>query len=167
MKRKLEYNATHMVQNIDPNVPMKAVQKLKELNNPHYVNVELNQDFPKTLETILEVPENFLDNENDPAVNVAEIDKEKEEQRKRDDEEIEKALEEESNRVDILNSVKEHQAEMEEITCVFRDNMDADVVENHTNKTIVKSRKKGAKEVEIAPGENKVIKLLLKIFDFT
>ena len=44
MKRKLEYNATHMVQNIDPNVPLKAVQKLKELNNPFYVNIELNQD---------------------------------------------------------------------------------------------------------------------------
>ena len=90
-------------------------------------------------------------------MNVDEIDKEKEEQRKKDDEEIEKALEEEANRVDILNSVKEHQAEMDEITCVFRDNMDADVVENHTNKTIVKRGKKGATEVEIAPGENKVM----------
>ena len=89
-----------------------------------------------------------------------------EEQRKREAEEIEKALDEDDNRVDILNSVKEHQAEMDEITCLFRDNMDADVVENHTNKTIVKSRKKGAKEVEIAPGENKVINIGFENFRF-
>ena len=48
---------------------------------------------------------------------------------------------------------------MIETTCVFRDNMDADIIENHSDKTIVKRGKNGT-EVEIAPGQNKVMMII-------
>ena len=55
----------------------------------------------------------------------------------------------------MLNSVKKYQADREENTCLIREDLEAIVVENQTEKTIHKKKEKGV--ITIAPGENKVI----------
>ena len=70
------------------------------------------------------------------------------------DENDEKSDVDEIENVEILNSVKEHQASHEENTCLIREDLESIIVENQTKKTIHKKKGKGI--ISIAPGENKV-----------
>ena len=110
----------------------RAVQKLKELHNPHYVDVEIDDKF-------MEKGNKQKDELEMNATTQTDVEKS-------DDELAD---------VDMLNSVKQFQADRDENTCLVREDLESIIVENKTNKTI--HIKKGKESViSIAPGENKV-----------
>ena len=129
LKKKQELKSAYAESFIRPTVCLKAVQKLKELKNPHYKNVVIDEKFMEKGK------------------------KDKDE----DDEEIEERSDTEksdSEQAEILNSVKENQADHDENTCLIREDLESILVENQSNKTIYKKKGKGV--ISIAPGENKV-----------
>ena len=145
LKRKLEYANSEVKAFIRPNIPIKAVEKLIQLGNPHYVGIKINHEFAKSLE---DIPENSNDAEMGENVeDIAEPD-------------LASTQESSEENVQLLNSVKQHQVDREENTCLYRQNLEIDIVENNTDSTILK-KKKGGKVFSLAPGENKVISDLL------
>ena len=135
LKKKQEYKSAYAEAFIRPAVCIKAVEKLKELQNPHYTDVEID-------ETFMEKGKTYNDPDEDTTT-TTQIDKEDE---KSDDELAD---------VQILNSVKKFQADHHENTCLIRDDLESIMVENKTEKYIHRKKGKGA-VVSIAPGENKV-----------
>ena len=53
LKRKLEYKNSHLQEFIRPAKCLKAIQKLKELGNPFYENVSVNENFMEKEEVSL------------------------------------------------------------------------------------------------------------------
>ena len=137
LKKKQEYKSAYAEAFIRPAVCIKAVEKLKELQNPHYTDVEIDETFMEKGKPDYELKEN-----------TTQIHKEDE---KTEDEKSDDELAD----VQILNSVKKFQADHHENTCLIRDDLESIMVENKTEKYIHRKKGKGA-VVSIAPGENKV-----------
>ena len=133
LKKKQELKSAYAESYIRPAVCLKAVQKLKELQNPHYTNVVIDEKFM----------EKGKRHEDDNTTQGS------------DDEENDAKSDTEKGDIEILNSVKEHQADHEENTCLIREDLESIIVENQTKNTIYK--KKGNGVISIAPGENKVV----------
>ena len=131
LKKQQKLKSAYAESYIRPAVCLKAVQKLKELKNPHYTNVVLDEKF---------MEKGKRDKDNDDEENEEKSDTEKSDAEEAD--------------IEILNSVKENQADHEENTCLIREDLESIIVENQTKKTIYK--KKGNDVISIAPGENKV-----------
>ena len=132
LKRKKEYKNSHFDGLIRPNVCINAVKKLKELHNPYYKDVIVNY-FPMTSPPAKR-PKLDEDNSNDEEVTT-----------ESDEEEVE-----------ILNNVKEFQADHVENTCLIREDLEARIVENRTTK--VMHKQKGNKTpISVQPGEGKVM----------
>ena len=138
LKKKKEFKSAYAEAFIRPSVCIKAVEKLKELNNPHYINVEIDQK--------------FMERKKDTDS--------KEESESEDDDK--KSYNDQVD-VDMLNSVKKFQADREENTCLVREDLEAIIVENQTEKTIHKKRGKHS-VISIQPGENKVITIYKSTF---
>ena len=113
---------------VRPAVCIKAVQKLKSLKNPHYKDVEISS--------------NFMENKNvgEDSGNPKDQESEDEESGNED--------------VEILSSVKEHQSDQQENTCLIREDLASLVVENTSKET--KNVRKRGKVISISPGENKI-----------
>ena len=133
LKKKQELKSAYAESYIRPAVCLKAVQKLKELQNPHYTNVVIDEKF-------MEKGKRYEDDNTTQGS---------------DDEENDAKSDTEKGDIEILNSVKEHQADHEENTCLIREDLESIIVENQTKNTIYK--KKGNGVISIAPGENKVV----------
>ena len=137
LKKKKELKSAYAEAFVRPAVCIKAVEKLKQLQNPHYTYVEIDHKFLEKGK-VKEPDQNasILENENS------------------DNDEMED--------IEMLNSVKKFQAEREENTCLIREDLEAIIVENKTKNTILK--KKGKNVVTIQPGENKVGNFDLLLF---
>ena len=131
LKKKQELKSAYAESFIRPAVCLKAVQKLKELKNPHYKNVVIDEKF-------MEKGKRYKDKDD-------EENEEKSDTEKSDSEQAD---------IEILNSVKENQADHDENTCLIREDLESILLENQSNKTIYKKKGKGV--ISIAPGENKV-----------
>ena len=129
LKKKQELKSAYAESYIRPTVCLKAVQKLKEIKNPFYTNVIIDEKF-------MEKGKRYKDDEE----NEEKSDTEKSETEQAD--------------IEILNSVKENQADHDENTCLIREDLESIIVENRSNETIYKKKGKGV--ISIAPGENKV-----------
>ena len=134
LKKKQELKSAYAESFIRPTVCIKAVEKLIELQNPHYANIEIDEKFMEKGKR--------HQSENDETKDD------------KDDENDDKSDMDEMENVEILNSVKEHQANHEENTCLIREDLESIIVENQTKETIHKKKGKGI--ISIAPGENKV-----------
>ena len=133
LKRKKEYKNNHFDGLIRPNVCINAVMKLKQLDNPYYKDVLVN--YSPMGPPPAKKPR--LDNDNSK------------------DEEVTSESEEEDE-IEILNNVKEFQADQVENTCLIREDLETRVVENRTNKVMYKQ--KGSKPpISVQPGEGKVM----------
>ena len=119
LKKKKEIKSAYAEAFIRPKICIKAVQKLKELKNPHYTNVEIDENFmAKGKEKRSQTDKNETtesDIENDEEKSDSEL-----------------------ANIEMLNSVKKYQADREENTCLIREDLEAIVVENQTEKTIHK-----------------------------
>ena len=133
LKKKQEHKSAYAEAFIRPEVCIKAVEKLKELENPHYKDIEID---PKFMDKGKKEKEQHEKDDNT----------QEESENSEDDEKMED--------VEMLNSVKEFQAEREENTCLIREDLEAIIVENKSKKTI--NKKKGKNVISIQPGENKV-----------
>ena len=136
LKKKQELRTAYAESFIRPAVCLKAVKKLKEIENPHYTNVEIDENF---------MEKGKRDKDKDTST----------ESNDEENNENDEKSETEQAEVEILNSVKEHQADHEENTCLIREDLESIIVENQTEKTIHKKKGKGI--ISIAPGENKVV----------
>ena len=132
LKRKQEYKNAHADGYIRPNVCIKAVEKLKKLKNPYYQDVEVNH-------ALLYPPAKKprLDNESQI------------------EEEVESDSDDSMAEVPILNTVREFQADQIENTCLIREDLDARILENRTDKVIHKRKGKNS-AISVQPGEGKV-----------
>ena len=74
-KRKLSMKGSHIQAYVRADVLAKAVEKLKELKNPHYINIDINQNFnipeepfeEQPNDEMMEIEDEFL---NDLAMSV-------------------------------------------------------------------------------------------------
>ena len=133
IKRKQEYKHAHVDGFIRPNVCINAVQKLKDLGNPHYQDIEINYSPlgpPPSKKRKLD--EDASDNEENQSEN------------------------EEDAKIPLLNNVKEFQADHVENTCLIREDLESRIVENRTNKVIKKKVKGKEPPISVQPGEGKV-----------
>ena len=55
-KRKLSMAGSHIQAYVRPDMLTKAVEKLKQLRNPHYINIDINQNFTIPEEPLNEMP---------------------------------------------------------------------------------------------------------------
>ena len=55
-KRKLSMAGSHIQAYVRPDMLTKAVEKLKQLRNPHYINIDINQNFTIPEEPLDEMP---------------------------------------------------------------------------------------------------------------
>ena len=133
LKRKQEYKHAYSDGFIRPNVCINAVEKLKDLGNPHYQEITVNY-------TQL----------NSPPSKKIKLDEDT-------DEEEETLSENEEAEIPILNNVKAFQADHAENTCLIREDLDSRIVENRTNKVIQKKIKGKDSPISVQPGEGKVI----------
>ena len=158
LKRKQEYQHAHADGFIRPNVCVKAVEKLKQLDNPHYKDVVINYDElldppPATeMKTDDENGEEIVsDNDGPPPSKKKKVDNENSEEKDDVDSDSDDSLTE----VPILNTVKEFQADQTENTCLIREDLEARIVENRTDSIIQKKKGKN-NTISVQPGEGKV-----------
>ena len=59
-KRKLSMPGSHIQAFVRADMLAKAVEKLKELRNPHYINIDINQNFTIPEEPLDEMPKNEM-----------------------------------------------------------------------------------------------------------
>ena len=141
-KRKMAMKNHHMEQFINPDKLIKAVKKLKELGNPFYQDIEVNENFHQENE----------ENKQDDASQDMEsenVDPISEELANESDDQGE----EETN---MLHSVRMFQSEQNGNTCLMHQNPEEEIVENFTARPKLKKKKvKSTKSFEIAPGEGK------------
>ena len=137
LKKKKEYKSAYAEAFIRPNVCIKAVEKLKELENPYYTNVQIDKDF-------MEREKQKIDESDEDTPNES------------GDDEANDNKNTELADVEMLNSVKKFQADHDENTCLIREDLESIIVENKTEKTINKKKGNGS-VISIQPGENKVL----------
>ena len=133
----------HWEQFINPIKCIKAVRKFCDLGNPHFQGIEINENFMNDNQ------EDKDDEEMDTSM--------PESDRSVQNDETNDETEDEEDDGNMLNSVRAHQCDRSEITCLVHDNLDEDLVENLTKKTVSKKKSiKSTKSFEIAPGEGKI-----------
>ena len=64
LKKKLEMKAIYSNKYIRADVPRKAVKKLQDLGNPHYMNIRIREESEMNAETLAEEPMETNDEEN-------------------------------------------------------------------------------------------------------
>ena len=134
----------HMEEFIKPEKLINAVKKLKELGNPFYQDIEINENFFKESEENKDDTQQDLESETIDPISQ----EEKELSNQSDDQD-----EEETN---MLHSVKMFQSEQNGNTCLMHQNPEEEIVENFTARPIRKKKKvDSTKSFEIAPGEGK------------
>ena len=116
LKRKLEYRTMHLAEYIRPGICIKAVQKLKELNNPFYQNIKVNEKFMEEEENDSEV-ENFLDECMDNFENQLEPEGQPD---------VENIEENDG----ILDAVKQFQSKQQNHTCLMPEDLAGQVLVN-------------------------------------
>ena len=116
---------------IDPKAMIAAIAKLKQLKNVHFKDISIDYDY--SLESTLFHNETV--NDEDTAADIEQEDE----------------YEDGDN---ILSGVSEFQSQQTSDICLIRNEPDAFIVENLTNKTISKKRRVDQKTgVDISPGK--------------
>ena len=151
LKRKMELKTCHWEEFIRPGKLIEAVKKLKEIGNPFYQDIDVNENFLETNEEMETCEEVAISKDSTTTENLEEvIDGTAEE----NDMNIDDIEEEETN---MLHSVKMFQSEQSENTCLMLENPEENVVENFTSDVLSKKKSvKSSKSFAIAPGEGKV-----------
>ena len=119
LKKKKEFKSAYAEAFVRPEVCIQAVEKLKELGNPYYDDVEIDHKFMEKGEKEQPKDKNEISDNDD-----------------------------ELEDVEILNSVKTFQADRDENTCLVREDLEAIVVENKSKKTIQKKKGKNVISIQ-------------------
>lgn len=152
LKRKMGLKTCHAEEFIDPEKPIRAVMKLKELRNPFYESVQINENFlvRESGQDVSVDPDSTSDDGHYLDCDPYEDEIFGDEPEKPD--EVEPEEED-----DVLNTVKDFQTKQNDVTCMVHDNPDEVIVENYTKKVISKKMKINSKKsFEIAPGMHTV-----------
>ena len=112
---------------ISPARVIAALRKLQELENPHYMNIKINEDFHIPTEEEHEEMEVDDLSESDPEEDTS-----------------------------ALDAVRKQQSKQNSHTCLAPMDLEDQVVTNDSNETIFKKRSSTSKPFAIAPGENKL-----------
>ena len=147
LKKKLEMKAIYSNKYIRADVPRKAVKKLKELGNPHYMNVRLREESEMNAETLAEEPMEINDEDEKNNEEPMEIDDENKtnDETEPDDEKVGFG----TNAEPLRNAD----------TCLLPENQESKVVVNETGASL-------KNVIEIAPGEGKQATMYLRAQDF-
>ena len=140
----------HVEEFVKPLKCIDAVKKLKEIGNPFYQDIDVNENFLETNEEMATCEEVAISKDSTTTENLEEVTDGTEEK----DMDIDDNEEEETN---MLHSVKMFQSEQSENTCLMLENPEENVVENFTSDVLSKKKSvKSSKSFAIAPGEGKV-----------
>ena len=88
-KRKLSLAGSHIQAYVRPDMLAKAVEKLKQLKNPHYINIDINQNFTIPEEPLDEMPKDEVTEVEDEFVKDLAMSMETEEEEETEDMEVE------------------------------------------------------------------------------
>ena len=133
LKRKVEYKNKVYHQYVNVNNLVWALQKFKELKNPHYENVELNHELLEELNMERDEPEHENSDRN----------------------ECKDSITSDTDEDDCLDVVKKNQFETDAVTMMVDENPQSKIVVNSGAVLIEKrSRRTMAKSTPIAPGLN-------------
>ena len=138
LKRKLEYSTMHLAEYIRPGMCIKAVQKLKELNNPFYQNIKVNEKFMKEEENDSEM-EKFLDECMDNFENQLEPEGQPD---------IENIEENDG----ILYAVKQFQSKQQNRRCLMPEDLAGQVVVNSKMVPVIIPKEESNETFKCAPG---------------
>jgi hypothetical protein len=130
LKRKQQYKNSHIMEFIRPNMLRKALLVLKELCNPYYVDVKINNDdiFDGDAE---ECSENLSSSSESDGIHS-------------------------DNTDNALESVKKYQAKLNFSTCFIPENPEEFVFFNDTQKNVKKKLKHQSEGIEIFPGDGRI-----------
>ena len=162
LKRKLEMKNSHLKEFIRPEAVVKAVKKLKMLNNVYYKDVRVDEGFTLDEDEIeddileekdlismveaMEVTDELLNEDELCSILNESMDVEVQESETDDDDDTESGLQ----------AVKEFQGNYDSHTCLMPMELDAQVVINEGTETTTKKRHDHGKGISIAPGEGKI-----------
>ena len=169
LKRKVEYKTSHLEQYIRPNIVLKAVKTLKQMENKFYQDIEIHEDFMerqiKTL-VIKSARDKRLEKRN--ALKQSKKNKEEEMEVDKDENEMEVETSKETSNSDnedepdVLNAVKKYQSNQSNTTFLVPNNMASMVELNNTSEVKTVKNKKGKNILQIAPGEGKITSPLMR-----
>ena len=142
LKRKLEMKNTHLSEYIRPEKCIKAVEKLKELGNPFYKNIKVNDKFMD-----IEEDDSDMDELLDEIMDDFEIQQESKDQPKEPEEEN---IDEDDG---ILDAVKKYQSRHQNHTCLMPQDMADQVVVNSEMKPVTIAKEGSNETFKFAPGE--------------
>jgi hypothetical protein len=148
-KRMKSLKNDHMTAFIRPEMVVAGVKKLKQLNNPFYINVKVSETFDQ-------------DYQNE----MHELDAAAEEQAT-DQVEEQELIDEQPVDNEELDPIKRYQVEQADHTCMVPEDPSSMVIMNTTNQVMSKKMsRKSAKSFVIAPGESKIPTNWLRSPDF-
>ena len=169
LKRKVEYKTSQLEQYIRPNIVLKAVKTLKQMENKFYQDIEIHEDFMerqiKTL-VIKSARDKRLEKRN--ALKQSKKSKEEEMEVDKDENEMEVETSKETSNSDnedepdVLNAVKKYQSNQSNTTFLVPNNMASMVELNNTSEVKTVKNKKGKNILQIAPGEGKITSPLMR-----
>ena len=123
--------------NISRNDNHQAIEKLKELGNPFYQNIRINNNFMEKDEDDTDI-DNFLDNVMD-------------------DFEDQQNVENTEDNDGILDAVKQYQSKEQDHTCLMPEEMAGQVVVNSKNVPLNIHKEETNATFKFAPGEGKIV----------
>ena len=166
LKRKLEMKNSHLREFIRPEIVVKAVKKLKELGNPYYRDVTVDENFtiPSDDDMANEIDDVVLEEMEidepmevcDELLNEEELCRILNESMEINDHGSQENEEDNDDNDTRLKAVKDYQANQDSHTCLMPIDLDAQVVVNEGKTAINRSRKENGKGISIAPGEGKI-----------
>ena len=156
-KRKKDMKNTHFEAFVRPNKCIGAIKKLKELGNPFYQDVPLDENFMLEKMEISEADqESDIESESSEVVSVIE-------ELRNDNGKSESEDSEEEDEDDKLYAVRKYQSKQNSNTCMMPINPENMVFVNETDKPIEKKLKENSKNGTIvAPGEGKLTSRFLQ-----
>ena len=172
LKRKVEYNNSHLAGFIRPNIVLKALQTLKDRGNKYYQHVIINENFMEKEEGS---PEGQTDDHVED-VDIATTDSQILEKERDEAWELEEKMAEEQRQANnvsdsededdtSLKSVKKQQTKQVN-TFLMPEDLANQVIVNNGPSKITKDLGEEKQSITIAPGEGKVPTPFLRWTDF-
>ena len=171
LKRKLELKNSHLQEHIRPSIVLDALETLKNLGNPFYQEIEINNEFMEKKDFATSDDEDFHENviafnesvanpdviQKNEAINEADAIPSM-----NDLNENNKKVENDDESDFMLDAVKKYQSNQDSNTCLFPRDMANTMVVNNSKKMMSRSKGEGLQSIKVAPGEGKTPTSLMR-----
>ena len=168
LKRKLELKNSHLQEHIRPKIVLEALETLKNLGNPFYQEIEINNEFMEKKDFSTSDDEDS--NENVIAFNKSDANPDVTQKNEAINEadtipsesENDEKVESDDESDFMLEAVKKYQSNQDSNTCLFPRDMANTMIVNNSKQILSKSKGEGLQSIKVAPGEGKTRTSLMR-----